>query len=1047
MLEVDRLEHSTNTNSVNEDIVATTSILNYILAHAKGDKRPYLLVKVYDIEFTGLLDSGCSNTVLGKQGWDLLKDHCKLECSKSKACTVANGNSCEVLGSVFLPIRLRDKVKLFEVLVIPSIPHSIILGVDFWRGMNIIPDLHSGEWNFKNDSDVDASLDAIEGFDHLTSDQRHQLDDLVDRTFQNMGERLGCTTLVEHVIKTDSPPIKQRHYPLSFALQVQVNKELEKMLADDIIEPSTSPWASPIVLVKKPDGSYRFCVNYKRLNEVSLPDAYPLPFISSTLDKLREAKYLSTIDIKSAYWQIPVAEASRPLTAFVVPTRGLYQFKRMPFGLHNAPSTWQRFIDRVLGHDLEQFISVYLDDIIISTPTFSKHLEVLEEVFKRLVSAGLTLNRDKCKFCKKELKFLGHVVTSAGLMVDPEKVEAVVRIPIPKSVSDVRRVVGLASWYRRYIPNFSTLTAPMTNLLRKNEPFVWTEECSKSLASIKDHLISAPILTCPDFTKKFYVQTDASDFGLGAVLTQIQDEGEKVICYLSRSLTKVERRYSITEKECLAVLFAVEKLRQYLEGSHFTVITDHYSLKWLYSIKDPVGRIARWAVRLQQYDFDIVHRKGRDHVVPDALSRAVPAVNIVETEDSQPYSSRDEWYHKMCNQVKDNPLKYPLWRFEEGKLYKRVQQRYSELKNTEWLETLPKEQRKEVIVKNHDPPTCGHLGISKTVARITEKYYWPKLKVDVAKYINNCAVCLRTKPEQKKPSGLMLSQTPTVSRPWQLVSADIVGPLPRSTSGNSYIFSVSDCFSKYVLLFPLRTATATKIVKILEDQIILVYGAPNKIITDNGAQFRSNLFRDTLRKYDIKTSYTANYHPQCNPVERIHRVVKTMLTAYVSDNQRKWDKYLAEIGFALRSSKHDSTGETPNFINFGREIFISGECQPEVGDPIQFNRTQSNDKRDALRQLYQDVQKRLKKAYERSRHTYNLRRRDEKFIIGQRVWKRNFVLSDAARHFTSKLASKFSGPFIISKIMSPYTYELKDENNRPLGVWHAKDLKAHPPDN
>lgn len=1019
-----------------------SAILDYVLCHVKDDRRPYLRVNIYGVEFLGLLDSGCNITVIGKYGWDILKNVCVLNNTTSKTCTVANGETCSVSGSVSVPLTLENKTIVMSVLVVPSLPHCIILGVDFWSKMKVVPDLFSGIWNFRSD-DSEICVNALQAVDHLKPVEKQKLDEFIEQTFQNMPDKLGCTHIVEHEIRTNSPPIKQRHYPLSPVLQKQVNQELDQMLKDGIIEPSNSPWASPIVLVKKPDGTFRFCVNYKKLNEVSLPDAYPLPFISSTLDKLRDARYLTTLDIKSAYWQIPVAESSRPYTAFVVPTRGLFQFRRMPFGLHNAPATWQRFIDRVIGVDLEQYCFVYLDDICICTPTFEKHLEVLQTVINRIRDAGLTLNREKCKFCKPELKFLGYVVGASGLMVDPEKVEAIIRIPIPKTVSEVRRLVGIASWYRRFVPNFSTIVSPLTSLLRKNAKFVWDSNCEAAFEQIKNCLVSAPILTCPNFDLPFTIQTDASDYGIAGVLTQVQDGHEKVICYVSRSLTKSERRFSVTEKETLAVLFAVEKLRPYVEGTRFTVVTDHYSLKWLFSIKDPVGRIARWALRLQQYDFEVVHRKGKDSVVPDALSRAVPVIDTLDVSDQ----TSDKWYQKMLSQVTENPDKYPLWRSEQGKLYKKVRLRYSELRDIEWLEVVPKDKRGEVIQKNHDPPTCGHLGTSKTASRISEKFYWPKLYADVAKYVRNCTICLSTKPEQKKPAGLMLSQVPTVTRPWQLVSVDIVGPLPRSSNGNSYILSVCDCFSKYVLLFPLRSVTAPNVTKLIEEQVILIYGAPNKIISDNGVQFKSRLYKDMLDKYDIKPSYTANYHPQCNPVERIHRVVKTMLTSYVSDNQRQWDKYIARIGWAIRSCKHDVTGETPNFINFGREVCISGTSKPKVGEEIQFQRESDKKKPLVLHQLYQDVQKRLKKAYERSRNVYNLRKRDEKFSQNQKVWKRNFAISDASKHFTSKLAPKFTGPFTISRVLSPYTYELVDNHGRQHGVWHAKDLKAHPPDN
>lgn len=1028
-------------------------ILDYVLAHAKDDERPYLNVLIFGVPLLGLLDSGASRTIIGDNGWKVLKSLCQLTPGISE-CTVANGETCQVIGFVRLPIQLRERIVIIEALVVPSLSHSLILGIDFWSRMGIVPDLHAGEWTFRNTQESFPKVSAIQSRGSLSLDQEKLLDDLIQNTFSNM-DGLGCTNLVELSIKTDSPPIKQRYYPLSRALQTEVNAELEKMLADGIVEPSDSPWSSPIVMIKKKTGGWRFCVDYRSLNRVTVPDSYPIPYVSATLDKLRDAKYLSTLDIKSAYWQIPISEQSKPLTAFTVPTRGLFQFKRMPFGLTNAPAIWQRLIDRVIGVEMESSVFVYLDDVIICTSTFEEHIRILREVINRLTRAGLTLNKEKCIFCKPELKYLGYVVNSSGLLVDPEKIEAILNIPIPKSVTEIRRIIGLASWYRRFVPNFSTLIAPLSALTRKNVKFHWDEKCEAAFRSIKEHLIQAPVLSCPDFDKPFTLQCDASDFGLGAVLTQMHGDAEHVICYLSRSLTKNERKYSTTEKECLAVLFAIEKLRCYIEGTKFTVITDHYSLKWLNSIKDPVGRIARWAVRLQQYDFVIIHRKGKEHIVPDTLSRSVPAVDSVEDTSTSPrivdtdlaLSIQDKWYVQMMKRISDSPSKYPMWWIDKNKLFKRTKQTsYPGLSNGDspWRLVVPKEKRSEIIRSHHDPPTCGHLGVSRTLSRISQRYYWPMMKNDVAKFIKRCFVCLGTKPLQQAPPGQMLSQQPTAIKPWQVISVDIVGPLPRSTSGFSYIFSVCDVFSKFCLFFPLRSATAASIVKWLEDHVILIYGVPKKIIADNGPQFRSSIFRDTVTGYGIELRYTANYHPQANPVERVHRVLKTILTSYVNKDHRQWERFLAKAGCAIRSAKHEVTGFTPNFIVFGHEIVLPHDS--DTSPPLPDNRFDPLERSRGLAQLFTDIHKRLTQAYQKSRNMYNLRRRDERFAVDQQVWKKNYHLSDAAKGFTSKLAPKFSGPFLVSRALSPWTYELKDLNGRIIGNWHAKDLKAHPPD-
>lgn len=277
---------------------------------------------------------------------------------------------------------------------------------------------------------------------------------------------------------------------------------------------------------------------------------------------------------------------------------------------------------------------------------------------------------------------------------------------------------------------------------------------------------------------------------------------------------------------------------------------------------------------------------------------------------------------------------------------------------------------------------------------------------------------------------------------------DIVGPLPRSVKGHSYILVVADCFSKFTLLFPLRQATAPSIIKLLEDHVILIFGAPKTIIADNGVQFRSRLFTELTKTYSIKVAYTAKYHPQANPVERINRVVKTMLSAYTNENHRDWDKNLAKIGYAIRSARHEVTGLTPNFINFGREVPLSGSRgEPLDENNILFDRSTNYETRsNSLLQVFQDVQKRLKAAYKKSERIYNLRHREDKFSVGQKVWRRNHILSNAAQHITAKLAPRFVGPLTIHRTLSPWTYQLVDDAGKDCGVWSAKDLKAHPPD-
>jgi len=386
-----------------------------------------------------------------------------------------------------------------------------------------------------------------------------------------------------------------------------INKEVEEMLEQGVIEPSDSPWSSPIVVVRKKDGKHRFCIDFRRVNDVTHRDAYPLPQVTATLDKLRGARYLSTLDLENGYWQVPLTPESRPITAFTVPGKGLFHFRVIPFGLHSAPATFQRLLDTV--------------DIIVISRTFSEHIELLAETFRRLREAHLRLNPEKCKFCVEQLKYLGHVVGRDGIRTDPEKVSAVAEWSEPTTIKQIRQFLGMASWYRRFIGNFSTIAAPLTQLTRKNAQWKWGDEETIAFRALKERLISAPVLACPDFTRRFFLQTDASSTGLGAVLTQRYEESDRVIAYASRTLNAAERNYSATELECLAVIWSIRRMRNYLEGYDFTVITDHQALKWLRKIDSPTGCLGRWALELQQYNLEVQYRRGTLNRVANALSR------------------------------------------------------------------------------------------------------------------------------------------------------------------------------------------------------------------------------------------------------------------------------------------------------------------------------------------------------------------------------------------------------------------------------------------
>lgn len=388
-----------------------------------------------------------------------------------------------------------------------------------------------------------------------------------------------------------------------------------------IIEPSTSAWSSPVVIVKKKNGKHRFCIDFRRFNAVTRKDAYPLLHITATLDKLRDARYLSTTDLQSGYWQIPLSPESKPLTVFTVPGRGLMQFTVMPFGLHSAPATFQRLMDEVLRPTLEPYVFVYLDDIIVVSQTFREHLDRLTEVFDRLRAAKLRINRDKCRLGVSRLKYLGHVIDHDGISTDPEKVSTITNWPTPTTVHQARQFIGIASWYRRFIANFSKLSSPLTRLTKKRAKWTWGTSEEEAFQKLKTTLSTTPILACPDFSRRFVLQTDASKERLGAVLTQHLEDGERVIAYASCTLTPPEKNYTTTELECFAVIWGICRMPGSLEEYEITFVTDRQSLRWLQRLEEPTGRLARWLFELQQYRYQVRYRRGSANRVADALSR------------------------------------------------------------------------------------------------------------------------------------------------------------------------------------------------------------------------------------------------------------------------------------------------------------------------------------------------------------------------------------------------------------------------------------------
>src|SRR6266516_2250114 len=482
---------------------------------------------------------------------------------------------------------------------------------------------------------------------NLTTDQRREVKGVIRKNediFIRGKYEVGRTNVVKHMIDTgEEKPIKQKARRLSVKEKEIEKEHIEEMLKKEIIRKLKSPWSSPVVFVPKKGGEIRFCIDYRKLNKVTKKDNHPLPRIDEMLDKFEGSQWFSSIDLASAYWQVEMNEKDIEKTAFIT-SEGLYESLVMPFGLCNALATFQRLMHEVLGNLIYTKAPVYLDNIIIHLKTFEQHLKDIEEVFGKLREAKLMSKESKCEFCASEIKFLGHIVGKDGRKVDPDKIEKVKEYSRPENISQLRGFLGLATYYRKFIKDFSKKAKPLSKLLEgtkrgtkkskwlkekirglTDNQFVenWGKEQEESFKLMKKILTETPVLIHPDFKKDFILSTDASGYALGAVLEQEGNDGKlHPIGYASKTLTQAEQKYSTTELECYAVIWGVEKFHHYLYGRKFKVVTDHQALTWLMKSENSLkGRRARWVLRLQPYDFEIIYKEGRKHKNADALSR------------------------------------------------------------------------------------------------------------------------------------------------------------------------------------------------------------------------------------------------------------------------------------------------------------------------------------------------------------------------------------------------------------------------------------------
>lgn len=909
----------------------------------------------------------------------------------------------------------------------------------------------------------------------LNQEQKTQLSLMLkqhESVFSSNGKDIGRTSIVKHRIDTlGCKPIKIPPRRLPIYRREEAYKLLDDMQEAKLIRPSTSPWSSPVVLVRKKDGSLRFCVDYRRLNEATKKDSYPLPRIDLILEALGESRWFSTLDLQSGYWQVEMAPEDKEKTAFTF-GHGLFEFEVMPFGLTNAPATFQRLMELVLHGIINDACLAYLDDIIAHGRTFEEALTNLHLVLERLANAGLKLSPAKCHLFRKEVKYLGFVISELGLRTDPEKVAAVENWPQPRNKKEVQSFLGLCAYYRRFVKNFSAIASPLNALTRKDCKFEWTNETQLGFETLKTALTTAPVLRQPKEDADFILDTDASHHAWGAVLSQTVDDREYVVEYYSKTFSRPERNYCVTRKELLAVVKAVQHFQPYLLGRHFTVRTDHASLKWLMNFKNPEGQTARWLEVLQQFDFTVQYRAGNKHANADALSRrpcdktgcsncarveAREVINVdvaVVLEDIGTLQQQDEdlrqihqWLqdgHKPTSEqirhlgpdVKAFWSMWPSLTLKNGTIIRKFKRAEGSVEQV----LLPRSLRTQVLGLLHENPSGGHFGHEKTLEKVKSRYYWIGCSSDVKDWCAGCNVCQsRNNSRRKHRAPLCLVG---VGAPFERVAIDVMGPLPTTNRGNRYILVLIDYFTKWPEAFALPDQTAETVADALISNVFSRFGVPLELHSDQGRNFESEVFQHVMRRLKIEKTRTTPRHPQSDGmVERFNRTIADYLSKYIADDQKDWDCYLPLLLLAYRSAVHDTTGQTPAKLLLGRELrlpvdLVLGSSPEESTNIPEYVRTLQQN----LHQVHQNNREQLTQKSRAMKERYDLRASNKPFHPGDEVW---FYWPRRTRGRCPKLQRDWEGPYHVKEKLGEVLYQIAKPRSQATRVVHRNYLAPY----
>jgi hypothetical protein len=874
------------------------------------------------------------------------------------------------------------------------------------------------------------------------------------------------------------------------AVEAVIEKEVRDMLDRGWIRPSESPWSSRLVLVPKPDGTIRTCVDFRRVNELTVTDAYPSPMVEDVIDCLSGAIFFTTFDAEKGYYQLLMDEQSIPITAFSCHL-GLFEFIRMAFGLKNAGAFFQRMMDNTFSDFIRKFLKQFVDDTLIYSKSFDEHLIHIGLVLDRMRSIHITAKLSKCTFAAPSIKFVGFIISADGRRKDPEKISAISNILPPRTKKELRQFLGFTGYLRIFIKGYAQIARPLMLLTRdevKNEEVEkrWTTDHQVAFDQLKKSVTEDVVLAHPDYSQPFIIETDASDFAVGVVIGQMHEDTVhnrsiiRPIAFGSAALTTAQQRYTATEREGLAVVYAVDRFRSYIMGSKAIVITDHTALVHIFSSQNPSNRLYRWSVLLSEFNLEFKHRSGALHVVPDALSRlpaidqpTIPdamakwpnAINQVMVE-SQPIST-------PASTLIGNPLIVDQWRIAQENdpllssiiafirdgttnadtksfawtVY-RMHQFMMRNSLLHWVETLhrvkpavtvvvvavPESMIQRVLAHMHDEPSIGaHMSINKTIGRLRQNFWWKSMYHDLEVYVANCRVC-QANASSSRPL-LPLQPNIEATRKMEVLSIDALA-LPAIPSFPSHCLVVMDHATRFAWAMPVPNLQATSIITAIKTHVVGVFGWPEILLSDNGTEFKNALLNEMCALMGTERRFTTAYHPQTNGlVERTNRTIIELLSkaARVSTD---WISQLPDIVTAYNNAPLQDGGRSPFQLMFGRTCTLPLARNLGVTCP-----TTDEDNDAAIAETVDARRNRL--SHQRDRVNAD-RTQPISFPIGQLVWKLdNAVVTSSKHNRNVKLDANWQGMFVVTESKSDSVIRVRPLGSSDILSVNAGQLKPY----